>query len=132
MDQAKLNFLNVLYHYAVRTSDNCIRFDDLAELMGGLYTRNDCTKLKYCETIYKRCRREWKENLQIPVIKTYYSEEIIKEKYSCIIHIYWEPKTEHRRERIRLETCFKMAFPHDIGFARVFSFPCKLVLSWTF
>lgn len=120
-------FLDVLEHYAVRTSDKCIKYDDLAELSGGLSSNRDYIEEKFANQIYTSCKKEWQRNLANNALITYQSKEVEKDKISYIAHNFKEPRGTETRPQIWLNTCFKMKYPKDVTYCRVFTFPCKFI-----
>lgn len=129
-DDVKQCFWDILEHYSVRTSTNCLTFDELAEQLGGLYSNHEFVEKKYSDKIYETCRKEWQRNVQNPKVKTYHSKEVQTTKYRYIIHLCRTPGFEEQRERMQLDAVFNTnVLAKGIGYCRVFSFPCKLILN---
>lgn len=118
-------FMDILEHYAVRRSVQCLTFDELAQQAGGLYSTHTCIEMKYADKIYKRVKKEWKRNLNNPTLHTYDSKEVQKENLSYIIHIFRTPGEQGQKPRTHIDACVRFIFPKFVGYIRVFSFPCK-------
>lgn len=125
-DDVKETFWDILEHYSVRTSANCLTFDDLAQHLGGLYSNHEFVEKKFSDKIYETCEKEWQRNLQNPKIKTYHSKEVETNKYRYIIHLCRTPAVDGQRERTQLDAVFNTnVLAKGIGYTRVFSFPCE-------
>lgn len=122
----KQTFMDVLEHYAVRKSVNCLNFDELSEQTGGLYSNHVFVEKKYSDKIYEICRKEWQKILNHPDVVNYHSKEVNHKNYRYIVNLCRTPGMDGQRERTHLDAVFNTnVVAKGIGYTRVFSFPCK-------
>lgn len=124
------SFWDILEHYAVRRHHKCLTYDQLAEELGGLYSSHYFVQKKYCDRIYKRCQKEWERLKSNPDVHIYHAKEVETSDFRYIVNICKTPGFDGQKERTHLDAVFNTNVnAKGIGYIRVFSFPCKYIIS---
>lgn len=120
---------NVVEHYAFRSSENCIKFDALNELIGGIYDCHPCTYLNDVLAIYNKFTK-LSDNLIAGAkgyrkVETCHHDTYADENKKYTIHIFVQPRTHDERRRLWFHAGILLNFPSKVGYCRIFCFPCK-------
>lgn len=121
--------VNIIEHYAYRTSDKCVKLDTVNQMIGGLYDHHPCINYKTAKYIYDRfvAVDEKLENNSYETLKV---ENLQLEKYDgetlkFRIHTFNRDRCTTRRKALWLNAGILMQLPHGLGYCRVFRMPCK-------
>lgn len=122
---------HIIEHYAFRSSDKCVKFEAIKQLLGGLYDWHPCTYENDAVSIFEYF--ECQSNNLIAGKKGYQKVETLHvydysddtKKIKIKIHIFVQPRTHDDRRRLWMHAGILMKFPFKIGYCRAFLFPCE-------
>lgn len=126
---AKAKF-DIIEHYAYRRSSNCIKFDTINQMIGGLYDHHPCVTYKTAVHIFDKFlsySKKLQEN-KVPdlTVETLQVEETYEnEKIKYRIHTYNRERCTTRRKALWLFAGILIKLPELLGYTRIFCFPCK-------
>lgn len=120
---------DIIDSYAYRTHKNCVKYDQINQLLGGWYDWHPCCTAKAAKYIYKDFKK-WaynhknKENVQLPV-DTLDFVEYESENKQYIIQIVKTPEKRGDRSKVGINAGLLLLLPDNLGYVRIFSMPCK-------
>lgn len=120
---------DVIENYAYRTSKNCVKFDNVCQMVGGLYDWHPVIGYKIATFIFQRFQTFDKkiERNEVASVKvqSLKSSEFDEEGIQYRIHVFNKARTKDRRQAMWLHAGICLKLPNRLGYVRIFCFPCK-------
>lgn len=122
---------DIIEHYAYRTSNNCVKFDKVNQLIGGLYDHHNAVQYRTAKFIFQRFVAISKK-LELNKLPGIEIEHLKSEDYNdgdsieYRIHIFNRDRCTTRRKAMWLSAGILIKLPNGLGYTRIFRMPCKL------
>lgn len=114
-------------HYAYRTSDKCVKNEQIKLMVGGLYDWHPATTFKVAKKIFddfNNSSKQLEENKN--KCETFHAVNKEEENYKKYrIHIFATVRTASRRRSVWIYSGILLSLPNKLGYCRVFRMPCK-------
>lgn len=119
-------------HYAYKSSNKCVKYDEIKAMVGGVYDSHPVIGAKIALHIFSKftkLTRKVEGNLHPEIkVENIASFECDEECKKYRIFIFGRPRTATNRRQTWLKAGFFMSLGNKLGYTRIFSFPCKLQL----
>lgn len=118
---------NRVEHYAYRTSQKCVKYEDIKVLVGGWHCWHPVILPKLAKKIYLQfveTSNELEQNkTKIETLKAVDKHDEDTMMYR--IHIYNQNRTEKKRKAMWTYAGIYLKLRNDLGYTRIFKMPCK-------
>lgn len=118
---------DAIEHYAYRTSELCVKYEEIKTMVGGWHDFHQAVKMKVAKRIFDDFFEYSKEleNDNDNFVKTYHSVNKEESDRKYRIHIFSKERTAQKRRAVWIFAGIFLQLPNDLGYCRIYRMPCK-------
>lgn len=125
--------LNRMEHYAFRTSQDCVKYEEIKLMVGGWHDSHPLILAKIAKKIFTKFVDECKyEEDNDPKVTKFHSVNYDDGTKMYRIFVYTKERTENRRKAMHISAGIYLNLANDLGYTRIFRMPCKPVFLYKF
>lgn len=109
-----------------------MKFDNVCQMVGGLYDWHPAIGFKMANYIFQRFQK-FDRKIELNEVKglkveSLKSAEFQDDAVQYRIHVFNKARTKYRRQAMWLHAGICLKLPNRLGYTRIFCFPCKCTL----